>query len=63
MKVSMDDLLKSKPSKEIIFNSISLSLRYWEKMNKEAVELKKRQEEERRKLQPTYDLYHASFTI
>lgn len=59
----MNDLLKNKPSKEQIFNSVIIDNSYFEKSCKQQVELTKKQEKERNKLKPTLELKEMKFDI
>ena len=58
-----EDILESKPSKEQIFNSVTVDKSYWEKSCKQQVELTNEQEKERNKLKPTNELYNMRFDI
>lgn len=57
------ELIESKPSKEQIFNSITINKSYFEKSCKQQIELLKEQENERNQLKPTYELYKMNFDI
>lgn len=63
MLKKVEDILNSKPTKEQIFNSITLDKFYWEKSCKQQIELIKKQEKERNKLKPTNELYNIRFNI
>lgn len=59
----MEALLKNKPTKEIIFASVSLSKDYWKKSCEHQCALVKKQQEESQKLVPSYKLYKTPFSI
>lgn len=63
MNNKIKDLLKNKPSKEQIFNSVIIDSSYFEKSCKQQVELTKEQEKERNKLKPTLELKEMKFDI
>jgi hypothetical protein len=63
MNNKIKDLLKNKPSKEQIFNSVIIDNSYFEKSCKQQVELTKEQEKERNKLKPTLELKKMKFDI
>ena len=62
-KIKVKDILNSKPTKEQIFNSVTLDKSYYEKSCKQQIELAKEQEKERNKLKPTNELYNMKFDI
>lgn len=59
----VEEILKSKPTKEQIFNSITIDKSYYEKSCKQQIKLSKKQEKERNKLKPTNELYNMKFDI
>ena len=63
IRMKVEDILNSKPSKEQIFNFVTLDKSYYEKSCKQQIELAKEQEKERNKLKPTYELYNMKFDI
>lgn len=63
MNNKIKDLLKNKPSKEQIFNSVIIDNSYFEKSCKQQVELMKEQEKERNKLKSTLELKETKFDI
>jgi hypothetical protein len=63
MNDKIKDLLKNKPNKEQIFNSVIIDNSYFEKSCKQQVELMKEQEKERNKLKPTLELKETKFDI
>ena len=63
MKIKVENILNSKPTKEQIFNSVILDKSYYEKYCKRQIELAKEQEKERNKLKPTDELYKMKFDI
>ena len=63
MNNKIKDLLKNKPSKEQIFNSVIIDNSYFEKSCKQQVELTKEQEKERNKLKSTLELKETKFDI
>lgn len=63
MNDKIKDLLKNKPSKEQIFNSVIIDNSYLEKSCKQQVELAKEQEKERNKLKLTLELKEMKFDI
>lgn len=62
-KIKVENILNSKPTKEQIFNSVTLDKSYYEKSCKQQIELAKEQEKERNKLKPTNELYNMKFDI
>lgn len=62
-KEKVEEILKSKPIKEQIFNSVTIDKSYYEKSCKQQIELAKEQEKERNKLKPTNELYKMKFDI
>jgi hypothetical protein len=62
-KFDVENILNSKPTKEQIFNSVTLNKSYYEKSCKQQIELVKEQEKERNKLKPTNELYNIKFDI
>jgi len=62
-KIKVENILNSKPTKEQIFNSVTLDKSYYEKSCKQQIELIKEQEKERNKLKPTNELYKIKFDI
>lgn len=62
-KTKVEEILKSKPTKEQIFNSVTLDKSYYEKSCKQQIELAKKQEKERNELKPTDELYKMKFDI
>lgn len=63
MLKKVEDILKSKPTKEQVFNSVIIDKSYWKKSCKQQIELIKKQEKERSKLKPTNELYNIRFNI
>lgn len=61
--MTKEELIESKPSKEQIFNSVTLNVSYFEESCKQQIELLKKQEDERNKLKPTYELNKMKFDI
>ena len=61
--LNTEDVLNSKPTKEQIFNSVTINNLYYEKSCKQQIELAKEQEKERNKLKPTNELYNMKFDI
>lgn len=59
----VEEILKSKPTKEQIFNSVTIDKSYYEKSCKQQIKLLKKQEKERNKLKPTDELYKMKFDI
>ena len=59
----VEEILKSKPTKEQIFNSVTLDKSYYEKSRKQQIELIKEQEKERNELKPINELYNMKFDI
>ena len=62
-KAKVEEILKSKPTKEQIFNSVTIDKSYYEKSCKQQIKLIKEQEKERNKLKPTNELYKMKFDI
>lgn len=58
-----EELLSSKPSKEVIFNSVTINNSFWRNSCKRQIDLEKKQETERNKLKPNYELYNLKFNI
>lgn len=63
MNAKVEALLKSKPPKEVIFASVSLSKDYWEISCKQQTALVKKQREEKQKLIPSNKLYKTPFSL
>lgn len=61
--VDIEELLSSKPSKEVIFNSVTISDSFWKNSCKQQIDLEKKQQTERNKLKPNYELYNLKFNI
>ena len=61
--MDIEELLSSKPSKEAIFNSITISDSFWKNSYKRQIDLEKKQQTERNKLKPNYELYNLKFNI
>lgn len=61
--MTKEELIESKPSKEQIFNSVIVDKSYFEKSCKQQIELSKKQENERNRLKPTYELNKMKFDI
>ena len=62
-KAKVEEILKSKPAKEQIFNSVTIDKSYYEKSCKQQIELAKEQEKERNELKPTNEFYNMKFNI
>lgn len=63
MNAKVEALLKSKPAKEVIFASVSLSKDYWKKSCEQQNALVKKQREENQKLIPDSKLYKTPFSL
>lgn len=63
MNAKVDALLKSKPAREVIFASVSLSQDYWKKSCEQQSALVKKQREENQKLIPNSKLYKTPFSL
>ena len=63
MNAKVEALLKSKPAKEVIFASVSLSKDYWKKSCEQQSALVKKQREENQKLIPSNKLYKTPFSL
>lgn len=61
--MTKEELIESKPSREQIFNSVIINKSYFEESCKQQIELSKKQENERNKLKPTYELNKMKFDI
>lgn len=61
--MTKEELIELKPSKEQIFNSVIINKSYFEESCKQQIELSKKQENERNKLKPTYELNKMRFDI
>ena len=62
-KKMIKELIESKPSREQIFNSVIINKSYFEESCKQQIKLSKKQENERNKLKPTYELNKMKFDI
>ena len=62
-KIKVEEILKSKSTKEQIFNSVTIDKSYYEKSCKQQIKLAKEQEKERNKLKPNDELYKMKFDI
>lgn len=63
MNTNIENLLKCKPAKEVIFSSVLLSKDYWKNSCEQQNALIKKQQEENQKLIPDDKLYKTPFSI